>query len=436
MSKTPDSAPQARHPYETQIAMRGLVAKAAAAGPVGFIDVGSHKIAALIGALAPTPAGVSQFRILGAGIARSAGVAGGAVRDVGAAAKSIIAAIRQAETIAGQRPKTAMATLSGARPRSVSASAEGDLPAAIVKSEDIARIVAAAAPPAEAEDRMRLHAVATRWRVDGWDAPGDPTGRAGRRLGVDMHSISVDRQCIRDLASALKAADMTMIGVGVSAYAAAIACLNDQDRAIGAACIDIGADSSGIALFQGGRLSYVDTAPFGGEAITSQIAQSFGLAREDAEQLKIAEGCASLAVRAGNIEAKRVGGGPPLSLDRASLAAAIRPRALDLMDLARNRLAQVGFLSVPGRPIVFTGGGAELEGLGSVAEEIFGPRVRLGAPAAPEGLVGMGPKGAWSASIGLVRLAAGAPETPFGAPAAAAAPSKKSGLLAWLRETW
>ena len=430
MSAKPES-----HPYATQLAMRAQMSEAAEAGPIAFVDLGSFKVAALIGAATMSSDGGRRFRILGAGLAPARGVANGAVQDVSAASKSIGAALHQAEASAGVRPRAAVAALSGAQPRSLSASAEIDLPVASVKKPDLARVVISAKPPEEPENRMLLHGIAARWRLDGWPMVGDPTGRAGRKLGVQMHAVSVERKALQDLAAALRAEHMQMIGASIDSYPAGLAALSDEERLNGAALLDIGAATTSIAIFDGDRLVYADSVPQGGDRVTAQIAHSFSLPFEDAERLKQLEGSAAATTRPGAIEAQR-SGAPPLHLDRAALTATIRPRVLETLEAARDRLAQAGFLSAAARPILVTGGGAQLGGFFAAAEEVFGERIQLAAPLAPDGLAALGGKGVWAASVGLARLTAGAPETPFGEGLPKRKPDGASGFIRWLFESW
>ena len=69
---------------------------------------------------------------------------------------------------------------------------------------------------------------------------------------------------------------------------------------------------------------------------------------------------------------------------KAQLAAIIRPRIEEILDLMRRRLAACAHASEAAQSIVLTGGGSQLTGLAELASNMFGRPVRLGRPRAPE----------------------------------------------------
>ncbi len=418
------------HPYATQLAMRARLD--AVAAPVAFVDLGTDKIAVLIAEPADE-GGRRSFRVLGAAAPPAAGVSAGVPTDLDAAEAALGRAFEEAASIARRRPAAAVATLSGLEPKSVFASADVALADGAVRREDVARAIAEATPPDEGDARFRLHGIAARWRIDGAPALGDPVGRFGRRLSATMLSVSVAREAAKRLARVLRAVGLELIAAATAPYAAALATTTAEERAMGALLIDVGAATTSIALFERGRLAAAAAAPVGGEQVTEQIARSFGIGRDDAERLKIREGSAAANTRAGALRVERTGAAP-LSVQRHALTAAIRPRALEILEAARDRASEAGFFGPAARPVVVTGGGGDLAGFGAAAEEVFGPRVRVAGPTGREALTEIATKGAWAASVGLVRFAAGAPEQRF--EGIGPAPSRSAGFWRWLRETW
>lgn len=428
------SAPD--HPYATQLAMRARIERAVASEPLAFVDLGTSKIAVIIAESAALGAKESggALRVLGVGAVASAGIVEGAPNDVDAAAEALSRALGQAAAAAGRRPRVGLAAFAGMAPRSALASAEIDLPEGAVRPEDVARVVAAAKPTEEGEERLRLHGVALRWRIDGAAALGDPVGRIGRKLAVAMLAVGADRAPLQQAARILKAAELEMIGAVAAPYAAALAAATPEERALGVAVADIGATTTSIAVFDQGRLASVACAPLGAGALTAQIARGFGVSEADAELLKRSAGSADGATPDGAVRLERPDG-PPLILRRAALIAAIRPRALEILKAVRDQAAEAGHFGSSARPIALTGGGAELDGIAMAAEEVFGPRVRIARPTekGADPLDVCSP-GGWAAAVGLARYAAGAPEPRFAAPASG--PAKGVGFWRWLRESW
>ncbi|MEL6979021.1 MAG: cell division FtsA domain-containing protein, partial [Pseudomonadota bacterium] len=196
------------------------------------------------------------------------------------------------------------------------------------------------------------------------------------------------------------------------------------------------------ALFLRGAFVFADLVRIGAEQITLDLVRNYDLPRAEAERLKVLEGSAvDLSAGAPPIDMATVApsyaaGAARGGISRADLAATIRPRVIETLSLARDRLAQAGFSYLPRRRVVLTGGGADLGGVLETAQEVFGPAVRVGRPLHAEGAPVSLAGPAFAALAGLARHAADPPAALQAPKPAAASPSGVSGLWRWLRETW
>ena len=69
----------------------------------------------------------------------------------------------------------------------------------------------------------------------------------------------------------------------------------------------------------------------------------------------------------------------PRQLSRQNLADVVRPRYQEIFEFVQSRLQRSGFESMIDAGIVLTGGGAKIDGVVELAEEIFHMPVRLRA---------------------------------------------------------
>lgn len=437
------AAPAGAHPFSLPAAMRGRLAAALKVGPIGLIDVGSTKIACAVLDADPRRVGEDGApapRLLGVGLNRSRGVDFGAISDFAAAEKAIRAAVNQAEHDAGRRIFHVAAVLTGAYPRSEAASAEIPIRKSRVSENDMAGAVAACRPPMIEEGRRVLDVLPVRWTVDGESNIRSPLGFAGRRLGVDLHVLTVSESAVRNLAHCLARADLEVAALLTAPYASGLGCLTEEEREDGAAVVDLGGGATTVALFLRGAFVFADLVRLGGEHVTLDLVRAFGLGRAEAERLKTLEGCA-VDVTAGappiNMNEIAAGYGEGGRLSRADLAAAIRPRIEETLILARDRLAQAGFSYLPRRRVVLTGGGAELGGVLEVAREVFAGAVRIGRPAPAPGAPAAFSGPAFAALSGLARyVAAPPPPLVVKAEAKATASGGISSIFKWLKESW
>lgn len=171
--------------------------------------------------------------------------------------------------------------------------------------------------------------------------------------------------------------------------AASYSVLTEDERELGVCVVDIGGGTMDIAVYTGGALRHTKVIPYAGNVVTSDIAYAFGTPPSDAEAIKVRHGCAlgSIVGKDENVEVPSVGGRPPRSLQRQTLAEVIEPRYTELLNLVneeilqlQEQLRQQGVKHHLAAGIVLTGGAAQIEGLAACAQRVFHTQVRIGAP--------------------------------------------------------
>ena len=110
-----------------------------------------------------------------------------------------------------------------------------------------------------------------------------------------------------------------------------------------------------------------------------------------------------------NVEVPSVGGRPPRSLQRQTLAEVIEPRYTELLNLVneeilqlQEQLRQQGVKHHLAAGIVLTGGAAQIEGLAACAQRVFHTQVRIGAPLNITGLTDYAQEPYYSTAVGLL----------------------------------
>ena len=383
------------------------------------------------------------IRIEGVGLTRSRGVRLGEIVDMEEATRAIRNALELAEKMAGERVDQAIGALSGARPQSDAAGGEALVEGLEVTARDVARAVHACRWPATAEGREVLHAQPVNFTLDGVPGLGDPRGMTGSRLDVDMHVVSVATNPLRNLAQCVRRADLELAGVVASPYAAGLSSLVEDERKLGAACVDLGAGATGISIFLRGHLIHCDSVRLGGDHVTMDIANGLAMPTVAAERLKTLHGG---AVATGLddrelIEAPGLGDPGPEDrrrIPRSALIGVIRPRLEEILETARDRLRAAGFQHLPGRRIVLTGGGAQLPGLEESAQRILGRRARIGRPLRIAGLPPNAAGPAFATAVGLAIHAARPQDEmwDFQAPLAPSGRGRLARTVRWFRDNW
>jgi cell division ATPase FtsA len=126
----------------------------------------------------------------------------------------------------------------------------------------------------------------------------------------------------------------------------------------------------------------------GGDHFTNDIAVGLRTPIPDAEKLKRRCGCALSAMvdEDETMEVASVGGRKPRVMARRILSEILQPRAEEIFHLLWDEIRRAGYEKSLNSGIVLTGGGAMLEGMAEIAEQIFDLPIRRGAPEGVGGL--------------------------------------------------
>jgi cell division protein FtsA len=375
---------------------------------IAALDIGSSKVSALI--VAPDAEG--RLRVLGSGMRESRGVKRGYVTDVDASEVAVREAVESAERMSGATIDEIWASFGAGGLTSDIANVEVELGGHQVEQSDIAELLRHGRAAIDRGDRVVLHAHPALYTIDGVEGVKQPIGLHAERLGVDIHVIAADPAPLRNLDYVIRSAHLGVRAIVASPVAAALACLTLEERELGVALIELGAEVTNVSLHAGGMLVGLRSIPLGARDISDDIACAFGVQRRDAERLKCFYGSAMTSPRDNHemIEANQMGaesGTEPMRITRAQLMTVIRQRVEELTGQIDSALKTLGFTGPVGRQVVLTGGGAELKNIADYMQGVLGRAVRVGRPKTITGLPDAHSGPAFATLVGLAMLGAG-----------------------------
>ena len=145
----------------------------------------------------------------------------------------------------------------------------------------------------------------------------------------------------------------------------------------------------------------------GGDHFTNDIAVGLRTPVPDAERVKRRSGCAlsTMVNEDDTMEVASVGGRQPRVMARRIVADVLQPRAEEVFHLLWDEIRKAGWEKSLHSGIVLTGGGALLDGMAEIAEQIFDLPIRRGLPTGVGGLVDHINSPAFATPVGLVMYA-------------------------------
>ncbi|MEO7793334.1 MAG: cell division protein FtsA [Thermoanaerobaculia bacterium] len=369
------------------------------------IDIGSSKVAVLIGQRDSKGA----LEVAGRGTAPNRGTRRGNIVNVEAAVEALKAASEEAEVMAGVEISRAYVGVAGADVRCVNA--RGMVSVARKDREimkpDIQRALGAAQSAALPSDREILHAIAQEFVVDEQGGISDPLGMLGGRLEVQVHLITGQVTRSKTLLTCVNRAGIEVAEMVFEPLATAEAVLTPDERDLGVLLIDIGAGTTGYALFAEGEVQHSAVLPVGAGHFTNDLAMVLRTPYAEAERIKIREGCCLLSMvqEEEGVSVPAVAGGSPRVVPKREICEILQPRAEELVSLVREDLGKNGWDGQLRGGIVLTGGGAQLDGLLELCGQAFNASVRYGLPHGLGGLVDVINSPGWSTAAGLLHYA-------------------------------
>lgn len=360
----------------------------------GAVNIGSFRVSAMI--MGQSEDG--EMVVLGSSHRKSEGIKRGYVTDMRAATLAIRNAVEKAEANANTSVSSVWIGCAGAGLSSKIASVEIAIGGRRIDEDDIEHLLFAARDHIQPDGRMVLHAQPAHYTLDGAHGIANPTGLHAESLGVDIHVTLAEGAPVKNLIEAVQSAHLDVEGVVASPLAAAYACLSGEERDLGVALVEIGAQVTNVSVHAGGMLLGLRSIPIGSNDITDAIASSLGIRRSQAERLKCVSGSA-IATPSDHREMipvnapdEEISGQPARGSDehnripRAELVSVVTDRLGAMTSEIGKGLKAMGFSGASGGQVVLTGGGAELHGVAEFMQGALGMPVRTGKPPALRGL--------------------------------------------------
>jgi cell division protein FtsA len=358
---------------------------------VACLDIGTSKIACMIARLKPCPPSEAlrgrshAVELIGYSQIQSRGVKAGAVVDQAGCEQSVRQAVALAEEMAKVRVESVLLSVSGGRLQGQLIEAASDIRGATVAASDIARITSAGMHHATGEGRTVLHALPVGYSIDGVKGIRDPKGMVARQFGVDMNVVTADATVAKNLMLVVERCHLNVEAMAASPYVAGLSVLTDDEADLGAAVVEMGAGTTTIATYSGGRFVHATGFALGGHHITMDLARGLSACIADAERIKTLYG----TVLTGGSDTRELMSVPsagddgldvPQIVSQATIANIVRHRAEEIFEMVRDRLADSPFAAEPKARVVLSGGASQLTGTLELATRILNRPVRVGRP--------------------------------------------------------
>lgn len=367
--------------------IREAEAERAPAPLVASLDVGVSKTVCLAARRDPVldlhPE--RPLRVLGIGVQSAPSVSSGKGADFDACARAIRVALDEASEMAGAPIRRVVASYSGPGVHARVVRGVAKVRGGVITDRDIDNALTAATQNAPSPQLSFLHIEPLRFQVDEGAIVDDPRGAQGRKLAVEACVVTAPTDALNALRACIRQAGADVEELMAGPYAAGVSALAPEERAAGALLLDLGAGSIGLAAFAGEGLVHAETIACGGVRLTRDLAMKLETSYAAAERVKLAFGAVGQGFDPREaVQAPKLGQDGRLEAAttlKGVISDTLSPRLVEMLLIARERLAKAGFsgANAPQRAVL-VGGGSMLPGVRDLAAETLGMPVRIGRP--------------------------------------------------------
>ena len=363
------------------------------------LDIGTSKVLCLVADIDDK----GELRIIGIGNEPCSGLNKGVISEIDATVSSVRRAKEKASSMSSCNIESVTTGIAGNHIQSYNGNGAVNIINDEVTEEDKEKVIANAQNIQIPKDQEILHVIDQYYTIDGQTGIREPKGMAGGRLEANVHIITTSSTAKRNLTKCINNSLLEIDHFVLQPVASSLAVLSDEELDLGVCLIDIGCGTTDVAIFTEGTIKHTAVIPIGSQMITNDIRIILCTSLDAAEQIKIQYGCVSTDQDKDlKIPVPSVSDKPDTETSKTIVSQIITARINEIFDAIQKEINDSGYSNKIRAGLVFTGGGAKLDGIDNYAESFFKTPSRVGSPKNIKGLEDLRGKTRYSTAVGLL----------------------------------
>ncbi|GAB4405779.1 MAG: cell division protein FtsA [Bacteriovoracaceae bacterium] len=364
------------------------------------LDVGTTKVCTIVGQVSND----SNIDIIGIGTHPSQGLKKGSVVNIEKTIKSIQCSLEEAKLMAGININRVSIGIAGSHIYSFNSSGVVAVKGREINQDDVDRVIDAAKAIVIPSDREIIHVIPQEFTVDSTKGIKNPIGMYGTRLEANIHVVTGSISLIQNLVKCVEATGVKIENITLQPIASSEAVLTAEEKEMGVVLVDIGGGTTDVAIWKDGNLIHTQIIPVGGNHFTNDLSVALKVPHAEAERIKVNHGGVipeKFASNA-NVMVSTVAGHPQREVSLRLVAEILGARAEELFDIIKEILDEKGLKHQLSGGVVFTGGGALVNGITELAEYHLESPTKLGYPQSFGGMTNIMQHPKFSTVLGLL----------------------------------
>ncbi|MBU3191272.1 cell division protein FtsA [Clostridium bowmanii] len=343
------------------------------------IDLGSSKICGAVGKISSN----GKLQIIGITSVICSGLNKSVVIDIDSTAEAIKQCVIQLERMTDTQISEGYISLPGGicelvRNTGMIAISSEDRE---IKQGDVDRVIEAAKLISVPPDKEIVGVEPEQYIVDGYDNIKDPRGMSAERLEVEAQVVMAQTTVVSNLLKSVRRAGIKVNGIVLQPSAIAEAVIRKEEKDMGIAIVDVGAETIDISIYKGAKLKYTSILQLGGNNITNDISVCLKIPFSEGEKLKLKYGS---LVKGNEMDMEKIRVKDSydnfMEIDNNLLVDIIEARVEELLHLIKKNLLNSGYYKEISGAVIVGGGISLFRGTTELSKKILDKPVRIGSP--------------------------------------------------------
>ncbi|MCH8519082.1 cell division protein FtsA [Candidatus Gracilibacteria bacterium] len=353
------------------------------------IDIGASKIRTLIGSFSEEKS--RDFHVLGLGVVNSHAIRKGNILDMEEFKSNLDKSLEEAEKMSGIQVSGVQLSFNSSSFDVVVSKGIIAISGDEISASDIDRVLDMARNGVDIPNREILKVVPEYFVVDFEEGVKNPIGMSARKLEVIASIFSMNKNILGNIKKAVADVGIEIYDILPNLLTAPEGVLTKRQKELGVVCIDIGASTTGVTVYEEGVMKFSTLIPIGGDSVTSDIALGARTAIDVAEKLKLNYSQISLEegdVKEETITLSEISQSEGGEISTQYLAQIVTARYDEILYFVAQELKKIGRDGMLPEGAVIVGGGAKAYGLQSLAKKVLRLPVFIGVPQEKQNLSG------------------------------------------------
>lgn len=249
------------------------------------IDIGTSKIRTLIGGFSEEKS--RDFHVLWVWAANSYAIRKWNILDMEEFKSNLDSSLEEAEKMSGEQVSGVNLSFNSSSFEVIASKWIIAISGDEISQDDIDRVLDMARNGVDLPNKEILKVVPEYFIVDLEEGVKNPIGMSARKLEVVANIFSMNKNILGNIKKAVGDVGIEIYDIYPNLLAAPEWVLTKRQKELGVVCIDIGASTTGVTVYEEGVLKFSSVIPIGWDSVTSDIALGARTAIDVAEKLKI-----------------------------------------------------------------------------------------------------------------------------------------------------